>query len=238
MAYLSVLAHQRNREHQGQVLRSQSLVLRGLVDPLPPLPPPTRSEVAASQRGHAVEIAKDRWNHEIENAARWVQHTDWVQVREDLEDRLSRLWGKTSEETARDTKRKVEPLVRDGTAELDRASSEVASAAKGAFEQAKAEGRKAESKGRGFIAAALEKGKEVALEKGHELVEKGHELIGTAKTTAGIVEDKLEGPSAVQQALDQRYQKPEAKVNRTVAEALKERYTPMNQRDNSVLRGI
>lgn len=231
LAYLSVLAHQRNREHQSQVLRHQALVLQSLVDPLPPLPPPTRSEVAIAQRTRAVEVAKDRWNQEVENAVRWVQHTDWVEVREGLEDSVWRLLGKSPEDAARDAKRKAEPLLRGGARELEQTSSEVASAAKGAFWQAKTEGQKAEAKGKGAILSALERGKDVALEKGQE-------LYGSAMSAAGIAEKRLEGPNAVQKALEQRYQKPEAKANKTVAEALKERYTPMDQRDNSVLRGV
>ncbi|KAK7413517.1 hypothetical protein QQX98_007594 [Neonectria punicea] len=206
LAYLSVLAHQRTREQQGQVLRSQALVLQGLVDPFSPLPPPTRSEVAAAQRSTAVEVAKDRWNHEIENAVRWVQRTDWVRVREDLEDSASRLLGHVpaeASESVGQAQKKTLSLVKEG-------GSQVAAAAQGAFETAKAKGKQA-------IAATLENGKDIV-----------NELEGGAVPTL----------SPVQMALNQRFEKPEVQVNQTVEDALKERYKPMNKRDNSVLRGV
>ncbi|KAF7549827.1 hypothetical protein G7046_g8218 [Stylonectria norvegica] len=200
VAYLSVLAHQRNREQQGQILRHQALVLQGLVDPFPPLPPPSRSEVAAAQRANTVEVAKDRWNHEVENAVRWVQHTDWVQVRERLEDSASRLWGGSSAEaSAEQAKRKIAPLLNEATASLDETSTSVAAAARGAFDKVKAEGK-------GIIAATREKAKEA---------------VGKA---VGIAEEAtLPTLSPVERALQQRYERPEAKVNPTVADALKER---------------
>ncbi|KAF7542711.1 hypothetical protein G7Z17_g11333 [Cylindrodendrum hubeiense] len=206
LAYLTVLAHQRTREQQGQILRSQALVLQGLVEPFPPLPPPTRSEVAAAQRSTAVEVAKDRWNHEIENAVRWVQRTDWVQVREGLEERASRMLGNAPSEASAavsQAEKKLAPLVKEGGAQ-------VAAAAKEAFETAKAKGQE-------VIAATLENGKEVI-----------------NKAEGGAVPTL----SPVQIALNQRFEKPEVQANLSVEDALKERYKPMNKRDNSVLRGV
>ncbi|KAI5462501.1 hypothetical protein BGZ63DRAFT_215919 [Mariannaea sp. PMI_226] len=198
LAYLSVLAHQRTREQQGQALRAQALALQAIVDPLPPLPPPTRSEVAAAQRAAAVEVAKDRWNQEVENAVRWVQRTDWVQVRERLEDSVSRLLGNPVDE-ARRSEKKIEPVLKN-------VGTKVAAVAHDAFEKSKE-----------AAAAALENGKE-AVQK----------IEGGAQPTL----------SPVQMALNQRFEKPSAQVNQTVEQALKERYLPMKERDNSVLRGL
>ncbi|KAH7148735.1 hypothetical protein EDB81DRAFT_883139 [Dactylonectria macrodidyma] len=203
LAYLTVLAHQRTREQQGQILRSQALVLQGLVDPFPPLPPPTRSEVAAAQRSTAVEVAKDRWNNEVQNAVRWVQHTDWVMVREGLEDQVSRLWGGEPHEAAGQAEKKLAPLVKEGGAQ-------VAAAAKGAFEIAKAKGQE-------VIAATIENGKDILI-----------------KAEGGAVPTL----SPVQAALNQRFEKSEAPLNQSVEETLKQRYTPMDKRDNAVLRGL
>lgn len=202
LAYLSVLAHQRTREQQGNILRSQALVLRGLVEPFPPLPPPTRSEVAAAQRETTIEVAKDRWNHEIQNAVRWVQKTDWVQVREGLEERTLQLLGITPAEAFEAVAQAEKKFAKEG--------AQVAAVAKEAFEKAKVKGQE-------VIAATLENGKDVV-----NKVEGG-----TAPTL-----------SPVQMALNQRFEKPEVHVNQSVEEALKERYTPMNKRDNSVLRGV
>ncbi|KAH7149491.1 hypothetical protein B0J13DRAFT_551604 [Dactylonectria estremocensis] len=203
LAYLSVLAHQRTREQQGQILRSQALVLQGLVDPFPPLPPPTRSEVAAAQRSTAVEVAKDRWNNEVQNAVRWVQQTDWVLVREGLEDQVTRLFGGEPSAAVGRAEKNLVPLVKEGGAQ-------VASAAKGAFEKAKAKGQE-------VIAATLENGKEII-----------NQAEGGAVPTL----------SPVQAALNQRFEKSEAPVNQSVEEALKQRYTPMDKRNNTVLRGV
>jgi len=93
IAYLTVLAHERNRQSQAAHLRSQSRVLQTLLEP-PSLPPPqTRAELAREERSTLIEAAKDRWNEEIEHAVRWVQHTDWEDVREGMEGAISRLLG-------------------------------------------------------------------------------------------------------------------------------------------------
>jgi len=91
VAYLTVLAHERNRQAQAQQLRSQSRVLTSLLEPTPISPPQTRAELAREERGTLIETAKDRWNEEVESAVRWVQRTEWNDVRENLEGTVSRL---------------------------------------------------------------------------------------------------------------------------------------------------
>ncbi|TVY33352.1 hypothetical protein LOCC1_G008336 [Lachnellula occidentalis] len=93
LAYLTVATHERNRKSQASALRSQSQVLTSLLDPTPLPPPLTRAELAREERTTLVEAAKDRWNDEIENAVRWVQRTDWTEVREGMEGSLARLLG-------------------------------------------------------------------------------------------------------------------------------------------------
>jgi len=92
LAYLTVLAHERNRQTQAQALRFQSRVLQGLLEPSPLPPPRSRAELAREERSTLVETAKDRWNDEIENAVRWVQKTDWNEVREGVEGAVTRLF--------------------------------------------------------------------------------------------------------------------------------------------------
>ncbi|KAH6899963.1 hypothetical protein B0T10DRAFT_11701 [Thelonectria olida] len=190
LAYLTVLTHQRNREQQGQALRAQALALQGLVEPFPPLPPPTRSEVAAAQRATAVEVAKDRWNTEVMNAVRWVQRTDWVQVREGLEESASRLFGYTVNGASDAAEKKIEPALTEGVVK-------VAAAATGAFEEARAKGKE-------VIVATIENGKEVI-----------QNLEGGAQPTLSPVQmalnQRYEKPSVqvhktVEQALAERYQ--------------------------------
>jgi len=93
LAYLTVVTHERNRKSQASALRSQSQVLTSLLDPTPLPPPQTRADLAREERSTLVEAAKDRWNDEIENAVRWVQRTDWTEVREGMEGTLARFLG-------------------------------------------------------------------------------------------------------------------------------------------------
>ncbi|PVH85349.1 hypothetical protein DL98DRAFT_651190 [Cadophora sp. DSE1049] len=93
IAYLTVLAHERNRRAQGETLRSQAFVLERLLNPTPLPPPQSRAELAREERSTLVETAKDRWNAEVENAVRWVQRTDWNNVRESMEGTAARLLG-------------------------------------------------------------------------------------------------------------------------------------------------
>ncbi|KAG9254585.1 uncharacterized protein F5Z01DRAFT_654264 [Emericellopsis atlantica] len=262
VAYLSVLTHQRNREQQGAALRAQALALQSLVDPIPQPLPPTRSEVAAEQRAHTVEVAKDRWNHEIENAVHWAQNTDWDGVRERIEKESARLWTKVTGETPAEEVERVKETAKVKTADV---TGGVADAARAAYSNAKAKGLSVEEaaenkalearlkfdktatkvewaaedkavEARGALASAWESGKDKAME-----------LADKAKAAVGAAEDKIEptvdgkivpGTTAVEKALHERYLRPEAKVNKTVSEALSERYIPLSERDNTVLRGV
>ncbi len=99
-------------------------------------------------------------------------------------------------------------------------------------EVAKTETKATEVKG--ALASAWETGKE----KARDLTEKAIAVVGAAEEK---VEAKLESKLSVDpvtKALNQRFEKPEAKVNKTVAEVLQERYTPIDKRDNTVLRGL
>ncbi|KAL6889601.1 hypothetical protein HDV57DRAFT_333804 [Trichoderma longibrachiatum] len=258
LAYLSVLAHQRSREAQSQSIRTQTLMIQHLLDPVPPPLPPTRSEVAAAQREAAVEVIKQRWNSEIENAVRWVQHTDWDEVRESMEARAAYLWakatGRSVEEVER-ARRALEPVKRTQA----KAGGEIAAATRGAFSQAKetaeafemtAENRALDARlrskkaieqtaadAREIASVAVEKGREAARETANVIVDK-------AKTFVGLAGEQLEEMagdgtklSPVQKALNQRYQKP-LPDTRTTAEILQERYIPMDKRDNTILRGL
>src|SRR4051812_20354984 len=100
--YLSLLAHQRNRNAQALCLRSQTSLLNNMIDernlaregkPITqPTPPPTRE-----MRVGAVEMAKDKWNEEVEEAVRWVQSVQWDVVRDRIESDVAQAWGKLME---------------------------------------------------------------------------------------------------------------------------------------------
>ncbi|KAH6609674.1 hypothetical protein Trco_003020 [Trichoderma cornu-damae] len=256
LAYLSVLAHQRNREAQSRSIRTQTLMMQHLIDPIPRPLPPTRSEVAAAQREAAVEVAKQRWNSEVENAVRWVQHTDWDEVREGMEGRVAYLWAKATGQSVEDVeraRRALEPVKRTQS----KAGGEIAAATRGASDRAKdtaervdmsAENRALDARLRSRKAteetAAEAKGiVNATLDKGRE---KAKEIVDKAKTAAGFADAQVgeatggkakSRPSPVQQALSQRYEKPSADT-RTAAEILQERYIAMDKRDNTVLRGL
>lgn len=100
IAYLTVYQHERIRSAQAHHLRTQSHLLTTLIDPPQNAPAPlTRAEVARQERSTITERAKDRWNEEIEKSIRFVQTTNWNEVRESLEDQIARLWGGGLERT-------------------------------------------------------------------------------------------------------------------------------------------
>lgn len=266
IAYLSVLAHQRNREEQGRSLRAQALAIQGLIDPIPQPLPPTRSEVAAAKRAEAIEVVKDRWNDEIENAVRWVQRTDWEDFREGLEGTIASLWSTAFGESMQDSAAKVQTGLEAGAnrakAGAESAAGKIKAQAKEAFEQAKAEeedfaakvkdnalqarlaawreAQRAEKQvcekaveAETAVKSALEKGKE----KATEAVGKARSAVGLTGEGTGLGHVDLAALNPVQKALDQRFERPSGD-RRSVSEVLKQRYTRLDKRDNTVLRGL
>ncbi|OAA42115.1 hypothetical protein NOR_04964 [Metarhizium rileyi] len=268
LAYLSVLAHQRNREQQGRSLRAQALAIQSLIDPIPQPLPPTRSEVAAAKRAEAFEIAKERWNEEVENAVKWVQHTDWYEVREGLEDRIGALWdnafGESIEDSAVKAKSEVQSVSKKASAGIDVAGSKIASKAKGAFQQVKEEGEDFEAKVKdNALQARLAAWREAqkAENEARQAASEAQEAVSSAlekgkKKATGVV-DKVKSAvgisgadaSASHATIGSSATNPIAMAldqrfdkvggdKRTVAEVLKDRYTSMDKRNNNVLRGL
>ncbi|KAI6092115.1 hypothetical protein F4821DRAFT_224938 [Hypoxylon rubiginosum] len=217
VAYLTVLAHQRHREHQAAILRQQTRALSAIVDPLPPPLPPTRSEVAASEREHLIERAKDRWNAEVEGAVRWVQTKDWEEVREDVETAVARLWARAFSESLEKAEQ--------GEAKARNVASEttagVADAAKAAYADAKAKGSDAaaktsekaeEAKGSIFssIGRAFGKGKEVASQAVGIAEKKAEEVSSTSSAEEKVLAQRYKGSSNLKQSPEEvlaaRYQ--------------------------------
>ncbi|KAF2662337.1 hypothetical protein K491DRAFT_710276 [Lophiostoma macrostomum CBS 122681] len=91
--YLTLSLHQQNRATQAALLRQQRAVLTNVVVPPPPGPEPEPKEVEVG----LVEMAKDRWNRELEGVVRRVYETDWRRVRERAEDRVGGLVGSVRE---------------------------------------------------------------------------------------------------------------------------------------------
>ena len=253
-----MLTHQRNREQQGDALRAQALAIQNLIDPLPAPLPPTRSEIAAAQRATSIEVAKDRWNHEVLSALRWAQNTDWDEVRGGIEQGVSNLWtkafGDSPAEDAEKAKAQLQAGARKVEGKAEDAGLGVADAARAAYLKAKSKSISVEeaaenkalearlkvdkeaSEAKGTLATAWESGKEKA--KG--IAEKAKAAVITAEDKLQVKKDGkiMPATSPVEKALHERFEAPEAKVNKTVAEALKERYIPLSERDNTVLRGL
>lgn len=270
VAYLSVLAHQRNRERQGHALRAQALAIQSFIDPIPQPLPPTRSEVAAAKRAEAIEVAKERWNDEVEHAVKWVQRTNWQDVREGLEDRIVALWEQAFGESIQDSAEKTKDGLATGASQAkDKATGVaniLAAKAKGGLTRAQAEAEDFESKVKdkalqARLAAwseakrvegeaqqkaksALEKGRDKAIEVVGKGKDKAVEVVGKVKNAVGLTgvgtapgHIDLLAMDPVQKALNQRFEQ-RGGDRRTVADVLKQRYTPIDKRDNTVLRGV
>ncbi|ORY59575.1 uncharacterized protein BCR38DRAFT_351245 [Pseudomassariella vexata] len=263
LAYLTVLAHQRNRDRQSAVLRQQITLISGLTDPLPPVHPPTRAEIVAIQRANLVESAKDRWNAEVEGAVKWVQKTDWDATREGLEIAVGRLWahafGKASQEAekgehkveaefakakylagveVRGAEKRVKGIAEEAKSAAGEKARSVAASAKSAYADAKTRGLEAVSKGEqkaeetkgsvfGVIGQGIQKGKEAL---GIVQVK----VVGAEEEVDAKIDEKL---GLVERTLQQRYERP-GKVNKSVEQALAERYEPVSKKENAVLRGV
>ena len=93
LLYLSISLHTRNRVYQSSLLHQQSLILNNIVEPLPPLPPPTNREVRAG----LSETLKDRWNAQLEKEVKKVQEVDWSVVRERMEEGVSAVYRRAFE---------------------------------------------------------------------------------------------------------------------------------------------
>ncbi|KAI0811995.1 hypothetical protein GGR55DRAFT_639957 [Xylaria sp. FL0064] len=245
VAYLTLLAHQRNREHQAAILRQQTYLLSGVIDPLPPVLPPTRLEAAVAERAHFTETLKDRWNAEIEHAVRWAQTKDWSEVREGVETAISRLWARGLGELREEPEKGEEngaaaarELTSKAQAEAREKSDSVAAAAKSAYADAKAKSAELASKAEKKTEEKAEEAKGSILGAIGKGIEKGREVLGRTKSAIIATEEKVDPTiSPVEKALQQRYEGP-GELNQTVEEALAARYTPIDEKDNTNLKGI
>ncbi|TGJ88687.1 hypothetical protein E0Z10_g76 [Xylaria hypoxylon] len=210
VAYLTLLAHQRNREQQAAILRQQTYLLSGVIDPLPPALPPTRAEIAAVERASLTEAAKDRWNSEIEHAVRWAQTKDWSEVREGVETAVSRLWARGLGEA------------REGT---EKGEESVATAAKSAYADAKAKSAEIASKTEDKAEKKVGEAKNTVFGAIGKGIEKGQQFLSKTKSAVVRPEEKVDPTSSpVEKALQQRYEKPSGS-NQTAEEALAARYS-------------
>ena len=220
LAYLGVLAHQRNRERQAAVLRQQTLALTAaLHDPLPPkLPPITRAERAAEERRGLVEAAKTRWNAEVEAAVRWAQKEDWDAARARLESAVGSAWARAFGDAIDDAASAEQEIGRRAAQARDAAGDLGSSAA------AKAEAAAADA-GSGIFGAI---GKAFS------------SLGGSSRSEDKAAAEKQQGDAASspqEKILQQRYQQSRPD-DRTPEEILAERYAGGDKKNDTRLKTI
>lgn len=211
-------------------------MLEALIDPKPQLQTPSRAELARQERLTLTEIAKDRWNAEIEHAVRWVQTTNWDGVRDNMEASVVRLFG-GKVERAQD---KIVELESAGVSKVQEALGKSKAAIGQGKDQAIAGVERAATSAKENLASigTIDGAREAvrgAVSKG---IEKGKEVVGRAQAAVGVVVPPSSlTHSEVEKALQERYEKSHT-LDKTVEEVLEERYKPIDSRDNSVLRGV
>ena len=213
-----------------------------------------RGVTGGERTGGFLETAKERWNAEVLGAARWAQNKDWGRVREEAEEGVARLLGvELSKEVV--TEREEVPSRVSAPAERARreerrdrglpppppelieAGEKVRERTMEGAKVVRDEVKEAVSKGVGGAKGMVAKG-----------MDKAHEFVESAKTALYLAEEKAETRmdarllhrTAVEKALEERFDSElrEKRMKRSVEEVLRERYMPMDKRDNSRLRGI
>ncbi|ROW13350.1 hypothetical protein VPNG_05494 [Cytospora leucostoma] len=257
ISYLTLQSHRRTRERQAETLRANAYVLNSLSYVPATAPPPktiaeeialleqqqellARAERQQSRgaRGAAdsfLERAKDKWNSEVEGAVRWATTKDWTAAREDAEDTAARVWAR-----ATGGEQPAQTAERAGGVVAERAAA-AAGAARGAAEQASARTGEVAHERAAEAKEAATSIWERGFRKGKEVAGKAKEAVERAEQ---IVQDKAleikgaEADSSVERVLQQRYEGKDGVFSKSVEELLEERYKPMVEQDNSILRGL
>ncbi|KAK1754542.1 hypothetical protein QBC47DRAFT_361597 [Echria macrotheca] len=216
LTYLALAAHDRNRRTQSDILRAQTRVLNTLV-PSSRSPTTPEEEEAILYPPSREELAARRRGHFIEAAKdRWNAEIEgavrWAQTRD---------WA-----AARDD---AEARVRD-------VAARVPVPAPPSVHMPDTDRLK-----EGVRGTASQIREDVA-----GVVGKTKELVGRAKAAVYLAEEKADSRldakllhvSEIERALGERYEKDESVMKKGVEEVLAERYKPIEERDNSRLRGI
>ncbi|KAL2259096.1 hypothetical protein VTK26DRAFT_7348 [Humicola hyalothermophila] len=205
-----------------------------------------------------LETAKERWNAEVLGAVRWAQTKDWGRVRAEAEEGLAGLLGvELSREPVREevvvelpvaeteTRRRRRRRKEENGAPPPSLAPPVVKAVGEVVREKAAEGAQAVKE---ELKDAASKGVEGAKGMVAKGVEKAQDLVEKAKAAANLVEEKAETAvdpkpvhlSEVERALQERFDSRlrEQRMQRSVEEVLRERYTPIDKRDNSRLRGL
>ncbi len=218
-------------------------MLHNLLEPVPLPPPQSRAELAREERSTLIETAKDRWNEEVETAVRWVQRTDWNEMREGMEGAISRLLGsglQNPQDGIDDVEKHARPKVQEAidrskaAAEKAVFAADAKSGAPDAVDFVRSGGGTVNA-ARGAVRSVIQKG----IEKGKEAIGKAQEAVGLATEDINLAVHSAvtSQPSSVEKALDERYHKPDG-LDRSVEQTLEDRYKPIDSRENTALRGV
>lgn len=190
IAYLTVLAHERNRNAQGANLRTQSSLLNTLLLSDPTLAyPPQDAETGRTSRATLVETAKDRWNEEIQNAVRWVQGAEWGNVKEGMEGAVANALGagmEKSREEIQSAEEKAGPIAKEAIERVREGAKMGFDGSRVAAERAAARALSAtserESRFEGKTEHGLENASATAKEVWKKGMEKSHEVADRLKS--------------------------------------------------------
>lgn len=224
-----------------------------------------RRETAGGPGASFIETAKTKWNSEVLAAVHWAQGKDWGRVREEAEDGVARLLGvELSKEPVREEEVVYYPPPAAAPAQVSGQRPRVAG---GHYDDEPAHRmsdalHQARDKTVVVAQAMRDEAREVAAEAREvvgEVVDdargavtkgmgKAHDLVERTKAAVHLAEEKVEGRmdarlvhvSAIEKALAERYDsaRREERLKRSAEEVLRERYIPMDNRDNSELRLI
>jgi altered-inheritance-of-mitochondria protein 5 len=223
-----------------------------------------RRETAGGGPGASfIETAKTKWNSEVLAAVHWAQGKDWGRVREEAEDGVARLLGvELSKEPVTETEVVYHPppsppaqapgprpRVAGGHYDEPAATHRVSDALHQARDKTVVVAQAMRDEAKEMVEEAREVVGEVmgeakgAVERG---MGRAHDLVERTKAAVHIAEEKAEGRmdarllhvSDIERALAERYDsaRREARLKRSAEEVLRERYIPMDKRDNSELR--
>lgn len=221
------------------------------------------AEPGAAAPSSFLETAKTKWNSEVLAAVHWAQNKDWGKVRADAEEGVARLLGvELSREPVKVVEEEVvypysvpppPPPPAPTAGAVNREAAAVVHKVSDALYHAREKGvviahameeeaKEIVTEAREVVAEGVEEAKRVVgkgVERAHDLVERTKAAVHLAEERAEARADaKLLHTSDIEKALAERYDsaRREARMKRSVQDVLKERYIPMDQRDNSELR--
>ena len=200
-----------------------------------------------------MESAKDAWNAEVAGVVRRAQSVDWAGVRGNAEGAVVALWrtifgspppdpaelaGAVSAKASAVAKGAKEGALgmadaaRDGFKDATGAATG-SKVARELLDQGRQKGAEISQK----VGAAVERGVDKVMEAVDAVEDTVRAATGTASPTAAAA---MEGKklSDVERALQQRFDRDKRKGAHSVKEALAERYKPIGERDNTMLRGL